>query len=181
MGNRWQVPLRADTSDADRPSNSRSHAPSRTRSSSASTPRTWRLTRRSDSSERARPPSTRSTAHSRTEVSQRDNPLRRKQAAKREAAEQGSSSLSLLASHDADRCTAAELAAKLGDAAPPLVTRRVIQSIDEYLAPNKILFIQNLADEMDKDGLERLFRVCVSRPPCRLVLPPAPRSSWIEN
>ena len=33
---------------------------------------------------------------------------------------------------------------------------------DEYLPPNKILFIQNLPDSITKEALEALFRQCVS-------------------
>jgi U2 small nuclear ribonucleoprotein B'' len=35
---------------------------------------------------------------------------------------------------------------------------------DEYLPPNKILFVQQLPDDTTKEGLEALFRPCVSPP-----------------
>lgn len=60
-------------------------------------------------------------------------------------------------------CLAAEAAALSGEAvaAPSASTRRIVQMPDEYLPPNKILFVQNLPDETTKETLEALFRVCV--------------------
>ena len=49
---------------------------------------------------------------------------------------------------------------------PPIVpatTRRPVQMPDEYLPPNKLLFVQNLTDEMDKASLVALFQVLVYR------------------
>lgn len=40
--------------------------------------------------------------------------------------------------------------------------RRIVQMPDEYLPPNPILFVQNLPDEITKEGLEKLFAPCVS-------------------
>lgn len=59
--------------------------------------------------------------------------------------------------------TAAEAAALSGEAvaAPSASTRRIVQMPDEYLPPNKILFVQNLPDSTTKETLEALFRVCV--------------------
>jgi hypothetical protein len=56
--------------------------------------------------------------------------------------------------------TAAEAAALSGEAvaAPSASTRRIVQMPDEYLPPNKILFVQN---STTKETLEALFRVCV--------------------
>lgn len=55
-------------------------------------------------------------------------------------------------------------------AAAASAPRRVVQLPDEYLPPNKILFVQNLPDDTTKDKLEALFRPCV-------VLPLPPRLS----
>ncbi|CEQ42634.1 SPOSA6832_04461 [Sporobolomyces salmonicolor] len=51
-------------------------------------------------------------------------------------------------------------------------TRRIPQMPDEYLPPNKILFVQNLPDDTTKESLEALFRPCV-----RLTVSPSPLSS----
>ncbi|KAI5479801.1 U1 snRNP-associated protein Usp102 [Pseudohyphozyma bogoriensis] len=56
----------------------------------------------------------------------------------------------------------AEAAALSGEAPVPTAAagagRRIVQMPDEYLPPNKILFVQNLPDDTDKDSLEALFR-----------------------
>lgn len=58
--------------------------------------------------------------------------------------------------------TAAEAAAASGESAPlPAAVsqaRRIVQMPDEYLPPNKILFVQNLPDDTTKESLEALFR-----------------------
>lgn len=47
-------------------------------------------------------------------------------------------------------------------AAPLAPNRKILQMPDEYLPPNKILFIQNLPDSITKEALEALFRQCVT-------------------
>ncbi|KPV72200.1 uncharacterized protein RHOBADRAFT_18444 [Rhodotorula graminis WP1] len=70
--------------------------------------------------------------------SRRNDPARRKKLAQRAAAKQGAPSPSL--------------------PLPAPAPRRVVQMPDEYLPPNKILFVQNLPDDTTKDKLEALFR-----------------------
>ncbi|GAA99871.1 uncharacterized protein L969DRAFT_21252 [Mixia osmundae IAM 14324] len=77
----------------------------------------------------------------RKKVSRRDNPIRQKALEARRAAR-----------------TAAENAPVDGKAAAPAAAqRRIVQMPDEYLPPNKILFVQNLPDSVNKDALETLF------------------------
>ncbi|GAA5994442.1 uncharacterized protein JCM10292_002069 [Rhodotorula paludigena] len=78
------------------------------------------------------------TRAERKKVSRRENPLRRKRLAQKAAAKQA-----------AETGQAPTLAA----AAP----RRIVQMPDEYLPPNKILFVQNLPDDTTKESLEALF------------------------
>jgi RNA recognition motif-containing protein len=58
--------------------------------------------------------------------------------------------------------TAAEAAAASGETLPTPAAasqaRRIVQMPDEYLPPNKILFVQNLPDDTTKESLEALFR-----------------------
>ncbi|BGP24012.1 RNA binding protein [Rhodotorula toruloides] len=75
----------------------------------------------------------------RKKQSRRDDPARRKKLAAKAAAKQ-----------------AAETGAAPVAAAP--TQRRILQMPDEYLPPNKILFVQNLPDDTTKEGLEALFR-----------------------
>ncbi|BGP07337.1 hypothetical protein JCM10049v2_003168 [Rhodotorula toruloides] len=75
----------------------------------------------------------------RKKQSRRDDPARRKKLAAKAAAKQ-----------------AAETGAAPVAAAP--TQRRIVQMPDEYLPPNKILFVQNLPDDTTKEGLEALFR-----------------------
>jgi hypothetical protein len=50
-----------------------------------------------------------------------------------------------------------------GGAALPAAKRPAVQMPDEYLPPNKILFLQNLPETVTKDQLMSLFSQCVSR------------------
>lgn len=77
-------------------------------------------------------------------------------------------------------------------AVPVAAPRRIVQMPDEYLPPNKILFVQQLPDDTTKEGLEALFRPYVfsslpfspchflpglpRRPLHRPILTPPPRS-----
>ncbi|GAA5827891.1 hypothetical protein JCM3770_005622, partial [Rhodotorula araucariae] len=76
----------------------------------------------------------------RKKESRRNDPARRKKLAQRAAAKQ------------AAETGVAPVAAA---AAAP---RRIVQMPDEYLPPNKILFVQNLPDDTTKETLEALFR-----------------------
>ncbi|GAA5865422.1 hypothetical protein JCM3774_005631 [Rhodotorula dairenensis] len=76
----------------------------------------------------------------RKKVSRRENPLRKKRLAQSAAAKQ---------------------TAETGVPAAPAAAaaqRRVVEMPDEYLPPNKILFVQNLPDDTTKASLEALFR-----------------------
>ncbi|TNY18817.1 RNA binding protein [Rhodotorula diobovata] len=76
----------------------------------------------------------------RKKESRRNDPARRKKLAQRAAAKQ---------------------AAETGVApvaAAATAPRRIVQMPDEYLPPNKILFVQNLPDDTTKEKLEALFR-----------------------
>ncbi|GAA5829891.1 hypothetical protein JCM11251_007923 [Rhodosporidiobolus azoricus] len=77
----------------------------------------------------------------RKKISRKNNPLRKKVLAQKEAQKK---------------------AAEGGLAAPiaPVAAapRRIVQMPDEYLPPNKILFVQNLPDDTTKESLEALFR-----------------------
>ena len=54
-----------------------------------------------------------------------------------------------------------------GAGAQPTARRPNVQMPDEYLPPNKILFLQNLPDNVTKDQLMALFSQCVElRLPC---------------
>ena len=48
-----------------------------------------------------------------------------------------------------------------GGAAVPVAKRPNVQMPDEYLPPNKILFLQNLPESVTKDQLMALFSQCV--------------------
>ncbi|KAK4055589.1 hypothetical protein OIV83_000135 [Microbotryomycetes sp. JL201] len=77
-------------------------------------------------------------------MARRGNPLRRKWLAQKIAAKK-----------------AAEAAGAAGEAAPApaaQAARRIVQMPDEYLPPNKILFVQNLPDDTTKESLEAVFR-----------------------
>ncbi|BGP47397.1 hypothetical protein JCM10450v2_003249 [Rhodotorula kratochvilovae] len=76
----------------------------------------------------------------RKKESRRNDPARRKKLAQKAAAKQA-----------AETGVAPVVAA----AAAP---RRIVQMPDEYLPPNKILFVQNLPDDTTKETLEALFR-----------------------
>lgn len=57
---------------------------------------------------------------------------------------------------------AKRLAAEIdGGAAMPTAKRPAVQMPDEYLPPNKILFLQNLPESVTKDQLNALFSQCV--------------------
>jgi U2 small nuclear ribonucleoprotein B'' len=71
--------------------------------------------------------------HTYTEDTRYTNPLKRKYKAKRAAAEVD------------------------GAAAAPAPKRPNVQMPDEYLPPNKILFLQNLPESVTKDQLNALF------------------------
>ncbi|GAA5872102.1 hypothetical protein JCM1840_006318 [Sporobolomyces johnsonii] len=81
----------------------------------------------------------------RKKESRRDNPIRRKFLAKQEAARKAAETALL---------TGVPAAAP----APTPAARRIPQMPDEYLPPNKILFVQNLPDDTTKESLEALFR-----------------------
>ncbi|EJU00150.1 RNA-binding domain-containing protein [Dacryopinax primogenitus] len=51
----------------------------------------------------------------------------------------------------------ARLKASAGDGTAPQAGRRIVQMPDEYLPPNKILFLQNLPDSTTLDQLQMLF------------------------
>ena len=51
-----------------------------------------------------------------------------------------------------------------GAAAAPAAKRPNVQMPDEYLPPNKILFLQNLPESVTKDQLMALFSQFVLRP-----------------
>ena len=48
-----------------------------------------------------------------------------------------------------------------GTSAAPAPRRPAIQMPDEYLPPNKILFLQNLPESVTKEQLTSLFSQCV--------------------
>ena len=50
-----------------------------------------------------------------------------------------------------------------GASAVPTSKRPNVQMPDEYLPPNKILFLQNLPENVTKDQLMALFSQCVSK------------------
>ncbi|GAA5983827.1 hypothetical protein JCM5350_007562 [Sporobolomyces pararoseus] len=80
----------------------------------------------------------------RKKESRRDNPIRQKFLAKQEATRK-----------------AHETALRTGQPAAPTPAapaRRIVQIPDEYLPPNKILFVQNLPDDTTKESLESLFK-----------------------
>ncbi|GAA5963250.1 hypothetical protein JCM21900_006568 [Sporobolomyces salmonicolor] len=77
--------------------------------------------------------------------SRRDNPIRRKFLAKQEAARKAAE-------------TALLTGVPAAVPAPTPAARRIPQMPDEYLPPNKILFVQNLPDDTTKESLEALFR-----------------------
>ncbi|BGP15440.1 hypothetical protein JCM10213_005059 [Rhodosporidiobolus nylandii] len=79
----------------------------------------------------------------RKKISRKENPLRRKALAQKVA-----------------QAAAADPNAAPGAPLAPAVPqpRRIVQMPDEYLPPNKILFVQNLPDDTTKEGLEALFR-----------------------
>ncbi|GAA5927684.1 U1A/U2B"/SNF family RNA-binding protein [Sporobolomyces koalae] len=81
----------------------------------------------------------------RKKESRRDNPIRQKFLAKQEATRKA---------HEAGDLTGGQPAV----AAPAASARRIVQMPDEYLPPNKILFVQNLPDDTTKETLETLFR-----------------------
>jgi len=56
------------------------------------------------------------------------------------------------------RFKAKHAAQATGTAEVTAAPRRVIQLPDEYQAPNKILFLQNLPDDASKDALELMFK-----------------------
>jgi U2 small nuclear ribonucleoprotein B'' len=78
------------------------------------------------------------------------NPLKQKFRAKRIAAE--SKFHFLLLSLSSDRVILVD-----GAAAIPVTKRPNVQMPDEYLPPNKILFLQNLPETVTKDQLMALF------------------------
>ncbi|GAA5987402.1 hypothetical protein JCM11641_002277 [Rhodosporidiobolus odoratus] len=77
----------------------------------------------------------------RKKLSRKNNPLRRKVIAQKEAQKK-----------------AAETGLPATSLAATSAPRRIVQMPDEYLPPNKILFVQNLPDDTTKEGLEALFR-----------------------
>lgn len=79
----------------------------------------------------------------RKKESRRTNPIRQKLLAKQEASRK-----------------AHETALITGVPAAPVAApaRRIVQIPDEYLPPNKILFVQNLPDDTTKESLETLFK-----------------------
>ncbi|GAA5866689.1 hypothetical protein JCM8547_002725 [Rhodosporidiobolus lusitaniae] len=74
----------------------------------------------------------------RKKISRKENPLRRKVLAQKEAQKKAAEGAPLVA--------------------PVAAPRRIVQMPDEYLPPNKILFVQNLPDDTTKEALEALFR-----------------------
>ncbi|KAG0661498.1 hypothetical protein C6P46_003910 [Rhodotorula mucilaginosa] len=81
----------------------------------------------------------------RKKVSRRENPLRKKRLAQKHAAETGVAATPAAAAAGAASATAPQ-------------QRRVVEMPDEYLPPNKILFVQNLPEDTTKPSLEALFR-----------------------
>ena len=94
---------------------------------------------------------------SRAEDTRYTNPLKRKFRAKRLAAESKSYIM-------VDRRILADLRLQVdGAGAVPVSKRPNVQMPDEYLPPNKILFLQNLPESVSKDQLMALFSQCVRR------------------
>ncbi|SCV70789.1 BQ2448_3551 [Microbotryum intermedium] len=100
----------------------------------------------------------------RKKVSRRDNPLRKKELQKKLAAKQGtlsSSALTKAASSslpDAEASTSTSTTNGASNSASTTAApRRQVQMPDEYLPPNKILFIQNLPAKTTKAHLEAVF------------------------
>ncbi|SCZ99052.1 BZ3500_MvSof-1268-A1-R1_Chr7-1g09373 [Microbotryum saponariae] len=97
----------------------------------------------------------------RKKVSRRENPLRKKELQKKLAAKQAAEAAAAASSSlpDAGASTSASTTA---NGAPTSTTttaapRRQVQMPDEYLPPNKILFIQNLPSKTTKAHLEAVF------------------------
>ncbi|GAA5880628.1 hypothetical protein JCM16303_004288 [Sporobolomyces ruberrimus] len=80
----------------------------------------------------------------RKKESRKDNPIRQKFLAKQEATRKANET--------------ALLTGQPAAPAPAAPARRIAQIPDEYLPPNKILFVQNLPDDTTKESLEALFR-----------------------
>lgn len=98
-------------------------------------------------------------------VTRGNNPLRKKELTKKIAAKKGMPSLLGLRAHIADICvlalqesTSAGQQPVAGAAPSAAANRKIVQMPDEYLPPNKILFIQNLPDTITKEALEALFK-----------------------
>jgi U2 small nuclear ribonucleoprotein B'' len=105
-------------------------------------------------------------------VSRRENPLRKKRLAQKHGAffsvtPSGSimiplTPVSRVSIHTAAEtgvaATPAAAAAGAASATAPQ-QRRVVEMPDEYLPPNKILFVQNLPEDTTKPSLEALFRL----------------------
>lgn len=65
-----------------------------------------------------------------------------------------------------------------GGAAIPAAKRPAVQMPDEYLPPNKILFLQNLPESVTKDQLNSLFSQCVSSSLIPFFSPSCPH--WLQ-
>lgn len=85
------------------------------------------------------------------------NPLKQKFRAKRMAAESRFAPFSLF-------CLTDTSSSVDGAAAAPAPKRPTVQMPDEYLPPNKILFLQNLPESVTKDQLMALFSQLASYP-----------------
>ncbi|GAA6004987.1 hypothetical protein JCM11491_002299 [Sporobolomyces phaffii] len=80
----------------------------------------------------------------RKKESRKDNPIRQKFLAKQEATRKAEET--------------ALITGQPAAPAPAAPARRIVQIPDEYLPPNKILFVQNLPDDTTKESLEAMFK-----------------------
>lgn len=95
------------------------------------------------------------------------NPLRKKAAAAKGAAKRGTSTFTLF---DLQMLTLAYLAAAAGEGTAAAPKRaNIVQMPDEYLPPNKILFIQNLPETITKEDLENIFKAYPNLHDVRLI------------
>ncbi|KAK4057832.1 hypothetical protein OIO90_001051 [Microbotryomycetes sp. JL221] len=87
-------------------------------------------------------------------MSRKGNPLRRKWLAQKIAAKKAAEAAGVSIQDNANSGTGAATNTQ----AAANASRRIVQMPDEYLPPNKILFVQNLPDDTTKEKLEAVFR-----------------------
>lgn len=100
------------------------------------------------------------------------NPLRKKAAAAKGAAKRGVSRyrVSLYSVAFTDRISLAAAAGQGAGAGATAPKRsNIVQMPDEYLPPNKILFIQNLPETITKEDLENMFKAYPNLHDVRLI------------